>query len=266
MPSALLRVGFFGAFLLMLAATAILAVLGLLALAARRPARARVCALVWGAIAVPYAATLLVASLVSRERVLGQGEEKFFCDVDCDLAYSVTDVRTSQVVGDSSGGVRAHGAFVIVSLRCRSDAARVTMSPHPRARILDRDGHAYGVSIRGQAALEAARGSHDDLEQKLAPGESATHELVFDLPLDARDPKLFVTDGDAIGRFIINDESSPLHRKTLFSLGGAMARLDPVMFGRRANCTLVQTRSTRVSCGRCVPSIEKSPAGPPSIR
>src|SRR5439155_12465337 len=46
-----------------------------------------------------YAAVLLVFSLASREQVAGRGDEKYFCEVDCHLAYSVVDVRKSKSLG-----------------------------------------------------------------------------------------------------------------------------------------------------------------------
>ena len=41
-----------------------------------------------------YALLVLGASLFSRSRVLAPGEEKHICEIDCHLAYSVTDTKS----------------------------------------------------------------------------------------------------------------------------------------------------------------------------
>src|SRR5262249_55123448 len=65
-----------------------------IAAAARRSVLAR--RLAAGALfaAVVYGVLLLGASLVSRERTLASGERKYFCEMDCHLAYSVDSVSS----------------------------------------------------------------------------------------------------------------------------------------------------------------------------
>ncbi len=63
------------------------------ALVRRRGERAKAALLAMLAGVVLYSCVAAVFSLRSRERVLARGEEKYFCEIDCHLAYSVTDVR-----------------------------------------------------------------------------------------------------------------------------------------------------------------------------
>src|SRR5262245_25592561 len=60
------------------------------AYAARRAALAKI--LAGGALAVAsvYATLLVAAALLSRDRTLSPGERKYFCEMDCHLAYDVT--------------------------------------------------------------------------------------------------------------------------------------------------------------------------------
>jgi hypothetical protein len=52
----------------------------------------------------------------------------------------------------------------------------------------------------------------------LIPGQSYTTELRFDLPKDAREPRLLVTSTGWEEHLLIGDERSPLHKKTWFRL------------------------------------------------
>jgi hypothetical protein len=42
--------------------------------------------------------------------------------------------------------------------------------------------------------------------------------LVFDLPADARNPRLLITNVDPVSRLVVDHENSPLHRKIYLSL------------------------------------------------
>src|SRR5207245_6028544 len=46
--------------------------------------------------AAVYAGLLLSASINSTEKVLRAGEQKYFCEVDCHVAYSVVDLTRSE--------------------------------------------------------------------------------------------------------------------------------------------------------------------------
>src|SRR5882762_11832888 len=45
------------------------------------------------AIAALYLCVLLIFSFASSDKVLARGEEKYFCEIDCHLAYSIVDVK-----------------------------------------------------------------------------------------------------------------------------------------------------------------------------
>jgi hypothetical protein len=213
----------------LLGASFLLAVLGLVALYAlvrRRYGRMRVTLFGLALVAVAYTGLLLVFSVKSEGRVLAHGEEKYFCEIDCHLAYSVVDVRRTKALGAGSALTEARGEFVVVTLMTRFDAKTISsgrgegpLSPNPRAVFVrDAEGRAYEVSAEGRRALATEGGVGMPLDTPLRPGESYTTELVFDLPEGARDPVLFVNESSPETRFIIGHENSPLHGKTEFGL------------------------------------------------
>ncbi|MBA3240726.1 MAG: hypothetical protein H0T60_05815 [Acidobacteria bacterium] len=172
-----------------------------------------------------YLGLMLAFSLASGEKVLARGEEKYFCELDCHLAYSVVSVRKAKTLGGATAG----GEFYVVTLRTRFDEQTIsprrgdaTLTPNPRAlAVFDERGRAYRMSEEGMRQLEAERAAGEPLETPLRPGESYTTEMVFDLPGNAKNPVLLLNESMLPTRFIIGHENSFLHGQTKF-------RLDPL--------------------------------------
>lgn len=167
---------------------------------------ARLAIVAAGAAAGVYLDALLVLSLVSREQVASIGEEKYFCEIDCHLAYSVV-------------GVQSVGRRRLVTLRVRFDedtispcrARNLPLTPNRRVvRIVDANGRAY--------APEPATARDGLLARPLRPGESDVTRLVFDLPPDAPEPLLLITEANWATRLLLGHENSFLHRRTWFRL------------------------------------------------
>src|SRR6202162_4295702 len=130
----------------------------------RKPGFARAAVVLVAGGAAFYFALLLGFSAGSHETTLARGQEKYFCEVDCHLAYSVVDVKM-RVDGHS-----------LVTLRTRFDETttspsrpkNATLTPSPReVRIVDRTGHEY-------APIAAAGTS---LLTPLKPADSYTTQL-----------------------------------------------------------------------------------------
>jgi hypothetical protein len=179
------------------------------------------------ALAALYGWVLLAFSLASREQVAGHGEEKYFCEVDCHLAYSVVGVRESKVLGKGASRTEARGLYRIVTLRVRFDPETTSsrrprdmaLTPNPRSvRVVAARGATYRPDPAAQRALETVEGRALPLTKPLRPGESYETRLVFDVPLGARNPRLLLTESDWITRALIGHENSPVHRKTVFRL------------------------------------------------
>ena len=174
-----------------------------------------------------YAVVLLTFSFSSRAPELALGEEKYFCEVDCHLAYSATGVREAKTLGSDAHPVTARGAFRVVTLQVRFDERttsptrprEVPLTPNPRrVYVDDAAGNRYEISPEGQAALAAAGERTTPLTEPLRPGESYTTQLVFDLPGGADKPRLFVTEADWPSRLLIGHENSFFHGKASFLL------------------------------------------------
>jgi len=173
---------------------------------ARKPKLARIASVAIGTGAVIYFALLFGFSAGSRERVLAHGQEKYFCEIDCHLAYSVVEAKT-----------QPDGRFVI-TLRTRFD--ETTTSPNrPRdapltpsareARLVDSSGRVFAPAVAVGTPLTTP----------LKPGESYTTQLEFNLPKDATGLRLLInTVPQWPDKVVIGDENSWLHKKTYFAL------------------------------------------------
>lgn len=160
------------------------------------------------AVPVVYLSVLLSFSLSSREGVLHKGDRKYFCEIDCHLAYSLEE--TAQAAGP-------HGSrTVAATIRTWFDEKTIAsfrgnapLTPNPRVvYALDNAGRRYEPSYVEKTPLT----------RMLRPGESYTTTFVFDLPETVHSPRLFL--GDAFGPeiFLIGHENSLFHKKTYFEL------------------------------------------------
>ena len=170
----------------------------------------RVGALV-GAGAVVYFGLLLALSLASREVTLPPGQEKYFCEIDCHLAYSVVAGREER-----AGSQRQ----LHVILRTRFDENTISpqrpkeapLTPNPRRVVLlDGAGRAFDpVSTLG-----------NPLTRSLIPGQTYETEFVFRLPADSGSLRMLVTSSGWEEHLLIGDENSFGHKKTYLAVPSA---------------------------------------------
>ena len=173
-----------------------------------------------------YAGLLFSSSAASKERLLTLGEKKYFCEIDCHLAYSVEGTEINRQLGPPARPLRARGRWHVVRLRTWFDEETVSsrrgadpIQPKPRrVYVADAAGTRYAPSAEGAAALAAIGRISAPLTQTLRPGESYVTLLVFDLPEDVRAPRLFVGAKDPITFLLIGHEESPSHAKIWFRL------------------------------------------------
>lgn len=174
----------------------------------RKPKFARACLLLISAGGALYLGLLFGFSLASRTHILARSQEKYFCEIDCHLAYSLLDVKTQP----------AATTHYLLTIRTRFDETTtsstrpkdIPITPSPRTvRLVDAAGHRYQpVAIQGTPLLTPLR-----------PSDSYTTQLVFDVPLDAKDLRLLITTTPAWpDPLVIGDENSWLHQKTYFAL------------------------------------------------
>ena len=156
-----------------------------------------------------YFGLLLAFALASHEKVLARGEEKYFCEIDCHLAYSVQAVNISP-----SGADLSH---YVITLKTRFDVATISphrpkdipLKPNPRIILLaDSQGHLYMPNDS----------TGTDLTTPLRPGESYTTDIDFLVSKQATELHMLVESSGWTERLLIGDESSPMHKKTWFGL------------------------------------------------
>jgi hypothetical protein len=177
-----------------------------------------------------YATVLVGASLASSEKVLQPGAEKYFCEIDCHLAYSIANAKSAREIN----GTQARGTFYVLSLRTRFDETTISsrrgngpLEPSPKQlTLIDAAGNRHEISAAGQAALESSAAAGSPILTPLRPGESFTSNFVFDLPGGTQNAKLQLESIDSpswIGKLVIADEASILHKKTLLAVPDAKA-------------------------------------------
>jgi hypothetical protein len=174
-----------------------------------------------------YITLLVGGGLLSRGRVLPVHAEKYFCELDCHLAYSVTDVRFTDSLGSGENELRPNGRFWLVTVRTWFDpktiSARRSLTaptwPAPRnLALVSVDGDRYQPLKDVDASLAASGIVSTPITKELPPAASYTTTFVFDLPEDAEATALFLTDDLVVSRFLIGHERSPFHAPTLLQL------------------------------------------------
>jgi hypothetical protein len=173
---------------------------------ARKPKFARVATIAIGALVVVYFALLIGFSAGSHETVLGHGQEKYFCEIDCHLAYSVLEAKTQP------------DGHLVITLRTRFDETTTSpnrpkeapLTPSPReVCLVDNTGHEYTpLATTGTPLLTP-----------LKPADFYTTQLEFNVPKQSSGLRLLInTAPQWPDKLVIGDENSWLHKKTYFAL------------------------------------------------
>jgi len=168
-----------------------------------------------------YTIAWLGAGLLSRDRVKPAGGEKYFCEIDCHLAYSVLGIKPAEQVPGATGRVWA------VELRTRFDETTISprrgreapLWPSPRhVALRDAEGQAHEPMPGADAWLQSQGIKSTPLSQSLRPGDAYTTTLLFDLPATAVPVHLNVEDAEWINALVIGSEESPWHGRLLLAL------------------------------------------------
>lgn len=200
---------------------------GHLALRGRTRAARRV-GMAFAGVAASYWMALIGFGVAMGEREVGAGGWKYFCEMDCHLAYSVAGVERRAFAGAGDALRAPEGGYEVVSLRVRFDPRTAgpnrndaPLHPNPRrVRLIGSDGRSYAPSVEGLRALEAERGAQPGLDHALRPGESAIVPLVFELPRGATGQRLLLTESSPQKWLLIGHENSLFHSRTAFRLAG----------------------------------------------
>jgi hypothetical protein len=170
-----------------------------------------------------YLSLLVNVSLHSEETVLDLGQIKRFCGfyLDCHLGVAVADIRRMPSLGDGANVRFPQGIFYAITVDVSSNAREATLQLHrPDAVILAEDGSRYG---RDRAA-EQLFAFNTRLTESIPAGNRRLATIIFDVPRDAPNPRLWITEGRGLWPdrlfelLLIGDEDSLFHGATTFRL------------------------------------------------
>jgi len=180
-------------------------------------------------IAAGYLLLLSAVSLASSEKTLPSDGWKYFCEIDCHIAYSLIDAPAAVVLGPELPQVSARGQLVVIRVKTWFDERTISahrgngpLTPNRRSVLLvDDRGRSFAPSPEGQIAFAKINGPSTPLTQPLRPGESYTTDFVFEVPNDVQILRLLITEDDPETRFVIGHENSILHKKIYFDTDAA---------------------------------------------
>jgi hypothetical protein len=69
------------------------------------------------AVAGGYLALLLAFSFLGREETLRKGDRKYYCEIDCHLAYSLQEAPQTKALGVPPHLVAAQGVFHVATVK-----------------------------------------------------------------------------------------------------------------------------------------------------
>jgi hypothetical protein len=175
---------------------------------------------VWGGLVTwfaAYAFLFFCGSFFSQEKTLALNESKEFCGFyfDCHMHAAVSGVRKTKALGDKT----ANGEFYIVKVKVASDAKEAVLGLNTAdAKVVDAQKQTYARDTEAEKFLSEQL----PFEKQISPAENFEKEIVFDLPLNAENPRLDIREGYGIDHVIeavlIGDEDSILHKRNYFGL------------------------------------------------
>jgi hypothetical protein len=197
-----------------------------LSLMTKRRTLTKLAAVFVAVIGAAYLIALLGFSFASREELLARGSEKYFCEIDCHLAYSIIEVHDAKTIGEGPHQVAAAGIFRVVTIQTRFDENTIGRQRgdallYPNSRVVsltDAGGTEYFPVVGAQQVLDATQAAGTTMTIPLRPGERYSTVVVFDLPPDVQKPTLLIREGETLTHLVIGHENSPLHKKVKFLL------------------------------------------------
>ena len=139
------------------------------------------------------------------------GEERAFGFFDPHLHIAVVDARKGEPP-ESYGA----GSLYLVTVRARSDAARITLHPGDlRIFVRDRQGRDHAPVL---LELEDTGETGLLLASTLAPGESFEQTFAFVVPRSIEEPALWISQITPLNRLLPFLEYSRLHLKVVVPL------------------------------------------------
>jgi hypothetical protein len=204
-------------FMLLLGGLAVSFAVTLWARSRGRPTIARVALRAAGAGVAVYAACLFGAGLFSHTAVLAPTAEKYFCELDCHLAYQVLAVRSLPAgdkteVGMARWEVLLQTRFDETTISARRSRVAPTWPAPRRLELVGGDGQRY--PLRASTEMHGSTA----LTEPLVPGARYATRLEAELPSGVTPSQLQLQDDLFLTQLLIGNERSPFHAPVLLAL------------------------------------------------
>src|SRR5205807_9258494 len=136
-------------------------------------------------IAAGYFLLLGGVSLASSEQTLPPDGWKYFCEIDCHLAYSLVGAHTAAALGPELQQTSARGKFVVLRVKTWFDPRTISarrgnrpLTPNRRKVLLEDDtGCGHTPSPDSDKALDRSDLNYTALTQTLTAVETYTGDL-----------------------------------------------------------------------------------------
>jgi Domain of unknown function (DUF4352) len=130
------------------------------------------------------------------------------------LNARLSDVRKSKTFGR----LTAQNEFFIAKVKISNDARRESLALiKPKFTAIDEQGRQFSPTEDLTVSIQTP-----PLEEKIPAGQSIESEIAFDLPPDAKNPRLDIREGygidHAIEAILVGDEDSFWHKRQFFKL------------------------------------------------
>ncbi|MEO8633684.1 MAG: hypothetical protein ABI587_00265 [Gemmatimonadales bacterium] len=158
-----------------------------------------------------YGIALLGAGLSSQPKVLPVAAEKYFCELDCHLAYRVVMVRPLSG-GEGRWEFLLQTRFDETTISARRSRVDPTWPAPRRVTVIGSDGESYPLEASADAQGSRA------LTEPLAPGAHYITRLEGELPSGVVPQQLKLQDDIFLTQFLIDNERSPFHAPILQDL------------------------------------------------
>lgn len=147
--------------------------------------------LVYGLVALVAVVGLLLAAS-RRDRTIPLGMPVRFDD----FSFAVVDTRRLDAIDDLRP---VRGSFLVVRLGIRNQAKRVDYRFQAGQTLVEGgDGRRYPIDPQATRTLSSTPSGLPGCDQPIPAGQSCTTELVFDVPRDARSPRLRLSSGPIV--------------------------------------------------------------------
>lgn len=168
-----------------------------------------------------YGVALGVGGIFGRERIIPVGGEKYLCEIDCHLAYSVPRleaVGTDGATGTNLWLLTVQTRFDQTTISPRRPLTAPTWPAPRRVVLVDATGREFPPLPEDAAEASPLLAGSIPITQPLAPGEAYETHFVFGLPSDAVPARLLLQDDLFISQLLIGNERSPFHRPVYLAL------------------------------------------------